>query len=216
MSTKVRSIFGGLTLSLDLAPDPYLLCNFLTFIMVHSISAPVPSMSHLRSCGESTLDPDPALDPYLCCTFSPELRGGGIHSGSSSSPISVQLQKNLESTPFCVYKTLSAAYEWIGSLPLDCQWAITANKEKQLKKLKERNLTIICIEHYKVFYIYDASSNLIPWYLWIMMEIASVHHTKTVQEAEAMVVLMLIKVAMVEKSQVIANTLYLVIRADKR
>ena len=44
--------FGGSTPDLDPAPDPYLGCNFMTLIQGPPLSpAPVPSMSHLRSCG---------------------------------------------------------------------------------------------------------------------------------------------------------------------
>ena len=69
MSTKVRSSFGGSTLDPDPDPDPYLCC---TFWGTTPSVAPLPSMSHLRSCRGSTLDLDPAPDPYLGCIFWPE------------------------------------------------------------------------------------------------------------------------------------------------
>ena len=67
---KWDQFWGGSTLDPIPTPDPYLGCNFLTLMRVHSVSSSSPIyVSPKIMYGGSTLDLDPAPDPYLCCTL---------------------------------------------------------------------------------------------------------------------------------------------------
>ena len=67
---------------------------------------------------------------YLCFTFWPEFRGGGpLQLQSNLSPTwaycgGVNSRKIWSQLHFFLYRNISAAHNWIGSLPSDGQWAI--------------------------------------------------------------------------------------------
>ena len=75
------------------------------------LQTPVTSLSHL--------------------SFWPEFRRRGIHPSSGSGPICltwaycgrVYSRKIWSQLHFFVNRNLSAVHDWIGLLPLDCQWA---------------------------------------------------------------------------------------------